>query len=139
MLKKLFAILAFTCALAVTGFAQNSNTSTTTRTRTTTPKTTAKKPETAATQSDAQQTDETGGQKAGAPAKRTPAKTEPTAKDVLATFNALLEGIRHTDVNAVTGAYWNSPQLVVFNNNGSVTKGWQQLRTNRASSYPNLK
>jgi ketosteroid isomerase-like protein len=58
---------------------------------------------------------------------------------VLATFNALLEGIRHADVAAVTGVYWNSPQLVLFNNNGSVTRGWEQMRINRASSYPNMK
>ena len=135
MLKKLFAILALACALAVTGLGQNSNSSTTTRTNRTPPKTTAKKPTTTATESDAQQTDETGGQKASAPAKRTPAKTAPTTKDVLATFNALLEGIRHTDVNAVTGAYWNSPQLSVFNNNGTVTRGWEQVRSNRQSLY----
>ena len=37
------------------------------------------------------------------------------------------------------GVYWNSPQLVLFNNNGTVTKSWQQVRANRQSSYPNLK
>ncbi len=58
---------------------------------------------------------------------------------VLAAFNALLEGVRHADVEAVTNAYWNSPRLVLFNNNGTVTKGWEQMRENRASSYPDLK
>lgn len=58
---------------------------------------------------------------------------------VLAAFNALLEGVRRRDVEAVTNAYWNSPRLVLFNNNGTVTKGWEQMRENRASSYPDLK
>jgi len=38
----------------------------------------------------------------------------------------------------VTGIYWNSPQLILFNNNGTVTKGWEQMRRNRESSYPNM-
>jgi ketosteroid isomerase-like protein len=58
---------------------------------------------------------------------------------VLAAFNALLDGIRRADVNAVTGIYWNSPQLLLFNNNGTVTRGWEQMRENRASSYPEMK
>src|SRR4051812_28758662 len=126
MLKKLFTILALTCAVAVYGSAQNSNSSTTTRPKTTT----TKKPATSTTESDAQQTEETPGQKQNAPAKRTPVKSEPTTKDVLATFNALLESIRHADANAVTSAYWNSPQLTIYNSNGSVTKGWAQMHSN---------
>lgn len=35
--------------------------------------------------------------------------------------------------------YWNSPQLVIFNHNGTVTKTWEQVRSNRASYYPNAK
>jgi len=58
---------------------------------------------------------------------------------VLAAFNALADGIRHANVNAVTAAYWNSPRLVLFNNNGTVTKGWEQMHKNRESSYPDLK
>jgi ketosteroid isomerase-like protein len=65
--------------------------------------------------------------------------SKPPAGSVLAAFNALLDGIRHADVEAVTNAYWNSPRLVLFNNNGTVTKGWEQMRENRASSYRDLK
>ena len=138
MLKKSFAILALTCALAVYGFAQNSNSSKTTTTRTRT--TTTKKPATGGTETGAQQTEETPSQKSSATqSKRAPAKSDPTSKDVLTTFNALLEGIRHTDVNAVTGAYWNSPQLTIYNSNGSVTKGWAQMHSNVESAYANLK
>jgi ketosteroid isomerase-like protein len=42
-------------------------------------------------------------------------------------------------VNEVTSVYWNSPRLALFNNNGTVTKGWDQLRKNRESSYPDVK
>jgi ketosteroid isomerase-like protein len=63
-----------------------------------------------------------------------------TASDgVLAAFNSLLDGIRHANVNAVTSVYWNSPRLTLFNYNGSVTKGWEQVRENRKSSYPEIK
>ena len=37
------------------------------------------------------------------------------------------------------GVYWNSPSLILFNYNGSVTKGWDQVRQNRLSSYPEIK
>jgi len=58
---------------------------------------------------------------------------------VLAAFNALLDGIRHANVDEVMSAYWNNPQLNLFNYNGSVTKGWAQVRKNRQSSYPEIK
>ncbi|MDT5060749.1 MAG: SnoaL-like domain [Acidobacteriota bacterium] len=141
MFRRLSIIIMVTCALSAYGFAQNSNSSSATRKRTSTaPTKTTNTPAKGVEEAGAQQTEET-------PSTRTPSarskiagsKNVPTAKDVLATFNTLLEGIRHTDVSAVTGVYWNSPQLVLFNNNGSVTKGWEQMRTNRASSYPNMK
>ena len=55
------------------------------------------------------------------------------------TFNELLNGIRKADVDTVTNIYWNSPRLILFNSNGTVTKGWEQMRRNRESSYPELK
>jgi ketosteroid isomerase-like protein len=58
---------------------------------------------------------------------------------VLAAFNGLLDGIRHANVNEVMDVYWNSSQLNLFNYNGTVTKGWQQVRKNRESSYPEIK
>ena len=135
MLKRLLTIIALTFAIAAYGFAQNSNSSTT-RTRTTTPKAT-KKTQTEGTEAGAQSQEQTPSRKS-TQGRRT-GGNEPTVQDVDKVFDALIAGITRADVEAVTGAYWNSPQLVVFNNNGSVTKGWQQLHTNRASSYPNLK
>ena len=132
MLKRFFFI-AITCALAsVAGFAQNTNSSASR------PRTSAPAPKTPA-----QNIEEAGAaQPQTTPTPRTPAKraaTNPTSKDVLAAFNVLLDGIRKADVDMVTGVYWNSPQLVLFNNNGTVTRGWEQMRKNRESSYPNMK
>lgn len=58
---------------------------------------------------------------------------------VLAAFNKLLDGIRHANVNEVTSVYENSPRLKLYNYNGTVTKGWDQMRKNRESSYPEIK
>ncbi len=70
----------------------------------------------------------------------TPKPAPPSDSDaVLAAFDKLLDGIRHADLKAVTSVYWNSPHLSLFNYNGSVTKGWEQMRKNRESSYPEIK
>ncbi|MGB7925405.1 MAG: nuclear transport factor 2 family protein [Pyrinomonadaceae bacterium] len=145
MLKRLPAIILLIPAFAAPGFAQNANMSSpqTTRERTSTRTTTT------TTQTTAQ--DDTGAQEERTPAtgtraarRRRGAQTgneanSASAKGVVAAFNALLDGIRRADVNAVTATYWNSPQLVLFNNNGTVTRGWEQMRENRASSYPEMK
>jgi len=122
--------------------AQNSNSSTTTPPRRVNANQAAPRP--------SQQPTDTAKPSATAPAARTtkpkpavtatppPASTSPSA-GVVAAFNKLLEGIRHADVNAVTSVYWNSPRLALFNNNGTVTKGWEQLKKNRESSYPDVK
>ena len=90
-------------------------------------------------------------QKAAPPSKPTPAPSpakppapprqpaDPGSATVVTAFNQLLEGIRAANVDAVTNVYWKSPRLVLFNNNGTVTKGWDQMRKNRESSYPDLK
>ena len=115
-------ILLLMCGVVL---AQNSNSSTPSRQRTTntnratatptpTPQSTAKKP---------------------APS---PQET-PGSEAVLAAFNKLLDGIRHASVNEVMSVYWNSPRLSLFNYNGTVTKGWDQLKKNRESSFPQSK
>lgn len=63
----------------------------------------------------------------------------PGSEGVVAAFNTLLDGIRHANVDEVTSVYWNNPRLNLFNYNGSVTKGWEQVRKNRESSYPEIK
>jgi ketosteroid isomerase-like protein len=125
----LLFVLLLTCGVVV---AQNSNSSTTTeRPRTT--NTNRAKP------TPPPQTEK------AAPAQKTAAK-KPTAADdapgadaVNHAFNELLNGIRHADVDGVMGAYWNDRRLSLFNYNGTVTKGWEQVRKNRESSYPEIK
>jgi uncharacterized protein (TIGR02246 family) len=50
-------------------------------------------------------------------------------------FDSLVDGIRRADAESVAKLYWNSPQLAIFNNNGTVTKSWEQARSNRESLY----
>jgi uncharacterized protein (TIGR02246 family) len=82
------------------------------------------------------------GQKTNKPA---PAKTPTTAtakataddeKAVRNVFEDLLTGIRTSNVDGVTDTYWNSPQTLYFNSNGSVTRGSSDDRKNREARYP---
>jgi ketosteroid isomerase-like protein len=58
---------------------------------------------------------------------------------VLAAFDKIIDGIRQADVDLYMSGYLNSPTLVLFNNNGTVTRGWDQLKRNRESSFPQSK
>jgi hypothetical protein len=129
MLKKSSLFILLTCALAATGMAQNTNSSTTTtpttrtRTSTKTPTKTTPKPsniEEQGTQEETSNQNTTRTRRTRSPQTTT---KDPGAKGVLAAFEDLLKGIRNADIEAVTAAYWNSPQLILFNNNGTVTKG----------------
>jgi ketosteroid isomerase-like protein len=120
---KVLAVILLTCGVVA---AQNSNSSTTTERQR---KTNTNRAETAPAPTPAP-----------AP-KKAPASTaqEPGSEGVLAAFNTLLDGIRHASVAEVMSAYWNNPRLSLFNYNGSVTKGWEQVKKNRESSYPEIK
>jgi ketosteroid isomerase-like protein len=130
MLKKSFIICTLILASVVCVLAQNANTPvrrpvTTTRQQTTTTTTPAPTP---------------------TPSVRTRRATSPNRaaatgaeQEVHATFDALLRAVEKTDATAVMNFYWNSPQLLIFNNNGTVTRGWTQMHSNLASLYPDLK
>jgi uncharacterized protein (TIGR02246 family) len=77
------------------------------------------------------------GQPSAAPARtRRPAAGDSAqARAVREAFDSLVDGIRRADAAAVAKLYWNSPQLTIFNNNGTVTKSWEQARSNRESLY----
>jgi len=137
MIKKYLLLVTVVFAVFPSVFAQNSNSSTNNRPRNANanqsaspaPKSTASpKPSTTKTA--------VSSTPPNAAAKTTPA---PDSTAVVGAFNKLLDGIREADPKAVISVYWNSPRLVLFNNNGTVTKGWQQLRKNREDSYPNVK
>jgi ketosteroid isomerase-like protein len=132
MLKRFFCGLALASTVAAAGFAQNASQSSTTRSRTTTAAA-QNANATDAPQEEPTPTPRASGRRRGA------GQDDPSSKDVLTAFNALVKGIEAANVDAVTSVYWNSPQLVLFNNNGTVTRGWDQMRKNRESSYPKLK
>ena len=144
------------CLLLLAPFVvgQNSNSSTTAKPRTATTNTnqsstrsTNQSPTRSTNQSSTRSSSQpTTATSTKSPVARTTERKPPVAASasspsagVAAAFNKLLNGIRKADVNAVTSVYWNSPRLALFNNNGSVTKGWEQLRKNRESSYPDVK
>ena len=142
-MKKFLVAASITCLCAIAGLAQNSNSSTidpnsgpSTRTRTIAPPKPSPTPRTVTKPATTQATP-----------SATPRPSRPEASggqtspsgSVLAAFNALLEGIRNADARAVTNAYQNTPRLLLFNYNGTVTKGWDQLKANREASYPNMR
>ena len=139
MIKNLLISIVMVFAASSVALAQNANSSQTVRPRTTAP---AANTKTAVSQesTDVQQPKTTQPTARRTETKPRVATTEtPGSQSVIAAFNALINGIRHADVDAVTNVYLQSPRLVLFNNNGTVTKGWEQLRKNRESSYKDLK
>lgn len=64
-----------------------------------------------------------------------PAGDSAQSRAVRDAFDSLVDGIRKADAAAVMALYWNSSQLSVFNNNGTVTRSWEQVRSNRESLY----
>jgi ketosteroid isomerase-like protein len=73
------------------------------------------------------------GQKAAAAAKTDP------SKGVREAFDRLIEGIKQVDAAKVMSVYAKSDNTLFFNNNGSITTGWETMKTNRESSYPKIK
>jgi ketosteroid isomerase-like protein len=137
-MRRLLGFLFVFVFMTATGVAQNTNSSATGRPRATgtntnksaNPSTPTDMPKPAATPP-AVRTSPVRPQVVTAPT--------PGAEAVLAAFERLLNGIRKADVKMVTGVYLNSPSLILFNNNGTLTRGWEQMRKNRESSYPDVK
>jgi len=142
-MTKTMTTIALLLVIAHVVSAQNSNSSTTTpRSRTTNvngstplpaksaPQKTAPKPTPSAT-------------KAASPTPSPQPSRKPAppvgSEAVVAAFNRLVDGIQTADVEKVMSVYWKSPSLTLFNYNGTVTKGWDQVRQNRLSSYPEIK
>ena len=121
----LFGAALFVALPAAAALAQNSNTGAApagTRQRTTATPTPQPAQESAP-----------AAERQATPARPTAANAQSRA--VREAFDSLVDGIRRADADAVTALYWNSPQLLVFNNNGTVTKTWEQARSNRESLY----
>src|ERR1700749_2051574 len=129
MIRKLFFGAALFVAVSAAAVAQNSNTGTT-------------RPPAHASghQAPAQTTPTPTPAQTPAPARTTRRGTAQAAGDAQSragrdAFDSLVDGIRKADAAAVMALYWNSPQLSVFNNNGTVTRTWEQVRSNRESLY----
>ena len=76
------------------------------------------------------------GQKTSKAAKLAAAQATADEKAVRTAFEDLLTGLRNASVDGVTNVYWNSPKTLYYNNNGSITIGWDQDRKNREARYP---
>ena len=73
-------------------------------------------------------------------AQRSAVGTKPDpAKPVRDAFERLVEGLRQLDSEKVMSVYENSDRILFFNNNGSVTAGWAQMKENRVSSFAKTK
>jgi ketosteroid isomerase-like protein len=71
--------------------------------------------------------------------QRTQNRSADAAKEVRAAFDRLVEGIQQVDADKVMRAYEKSDRLLIFNNNGSATIGWDNVRSNVDATYPKLK
>jgi uncharacterized protein (TIGR02246 family) len=133
MIKNLFFCATLLLALAAAAAAQNSNTGATpagTRQRTTATPTPQPSPR------PAQESVPAAGRQTAPPARGARATADSAqASAVRGAFDSLVDGIRRADAEATAALYWNSPQLLVFNNNGTVTRTWEQARSNRESLY----
>jgi ketosteroid isomerase-like protein len=140
MFKKVLITIIMVMATGSAALAQNTNSSTTVRPRTAAPAPTTNKTPDPQKSTDVQKPATTQPSAQRTAIKPKVAATEtPGSQSVVATFNALVNGIRHADVKAVTNVYLNSPRLILFNSNGTITRGWEQLRKNRESAYPDMK
>ena len=61
------------------------------------------------------------------------------SKGVHDAFDRLVEGIKQVDVDKVMSAYQKSERLLIFNNNGTATIGWDSVKANNEKIYAKLK
>ena len=60
------------------------------------------------------------------------------AQGVRDAFDRLIEGIKEVNVNKVMGVYEKSPKLLIFNNNGTATQGWDEVKSINEKIYAKL-
>ncbi len=61
------------------------------------------------------------------------------SKPVRDAFDRLVEAIKQADAEKLLGVYENSDRTLFFNNNGTVTMGWAQMKKNREESFAKTK
>jgi ketosteroid isomerase-like protein len=62
------------------------------------------------------------------------AKADPS-KGVHDAFDRLVDGIKQSDVDKVMSVYDKSNSLLIFNNNGTATIGWDNVKANVTAAY----
>ena len=141
MKSRFVIVFVFALSLGASAvLAQNTNSSPTSRPRTTSTPAPTTTPARQTPSTDVQQPASTAPAARATAAKPKIAGTEtPGSQNVIAAFNALVNGIRRANAKAVANVYLNSPRLLLFNNNGTVTRSWDQMRKNRESSYAEVK
>lgn len=72
-----------------------------------------------------------------ASAQKVPSAAKP-ADRVRAEFDRLIEGIKQVDAEKVLSTYDKSDRLLIFNNNGTATIGWDNVKANVESTYAKL-
>jgi ketosteroid isomerase-like protein len=65
--------------------------------------------------------------------------TMDATKPVKDVFDRLVEGIKQNDVNKVMSTYEKSDRILFFNNNGTATIGWDNMKSNREQLYAKTK
>jgi len=68
-------------------------------------------------------------------AQKAAAGTSDPSKGVRAAFDRLVDGIKQVDAEKVMSTYEKSDRLLIFNNNGTATIGWETVKSNVESSY----
>ncbi len=61
-----------------------------------------------------------------------------STKGVRDAFDRLIDGVKQVDVDKVMGAYEKSDSLLIFNNNGTATNGWDNVKANVTATYAKL-
>jgi len=61
------------------------------------------------------------------------------SKGVHDAFDRFVEGIKQVDVDKVMSSYAKTNDLIVFNNNGTATKGWDNVNDNTRQVYAKLR
>ena len=57
------------------------------------------------------------------------------SKGVRDAFDRLIDGIKQVDADKVMASYEKTDRLLIFNNNGTATIGWENVRTNVEATY----
>lgn len=65
-------------------------------------------------------------------------KADPTA-GVRGAFDRLIEGVKQVDAGKVMNIYEKSDRLLIFNNNGTATSGWDNVKANVTATYAKTK